>query len=372
MHRLGILSIYDENGIIDASLKWYIQELHSVVDDLIIVSNCTIQKEDYCWLSVQSCKIIQRDNVGYDAAAYKEVLEKLSCPLDYDEIVLSNDTFWGPFIPFCEIFSEMETKSYDFWGLNRRHIPLYDFITSFFLVFHKKTIPAVLDYFRNTISNNLCRDDVLILFEQGISEHLKNLGFGMGSYCDIWAVDLYKEPDYLIKILGSPVMKKRCYEKNYYIEDNCRRALKYIRENSDYDIMLIKNEAKRKYDIQFADDYEWIDERSEVYNRIFYYGAQESELEAYLKKNPEIYLYGNGNTAKDFIKRYSEQVTVRGYIVSDIFNDCMHDEGKNITVLSSVENKNLPIIVALSKANTREVALNLEKFTNVFYLWRWK
>lgn len=372
MNRLGLLSIYDENGIIDNSLKWYIQEFARMVDELLIISNGAICEKDRQWLQQRSCHFFERENKGYDAGAYKEALENFCQPFDYDEIILSNDTFFGPFISFHEIFEKMEKEPYDFWGLNRRHIPLYDFITSFFLVFRRKVIPAVVDYFHEVISTDLCRDDVLVLFEQGISNALKKKGFQMGSYSDLVAVDIYREPDYLMKIMKSPVIKKRCFEEEYYVEENCRRALKYIKENSDYDISLIKETAKRRYGIAFTDDYECIAEQDKDYDRLFYYGAPGKELDAYLSAHPEVYLYGMGMTADDFQKQYGHRTRIKGYIVSDAYYNRVQNDKERVTALSSVKDKNLPLIVTLSKENSREVAPTLQKFTNVFYLWRWR
>lgn len=372
MNKLGLLSIYDRTGTIDNSLKWYIQELERLVDNLLIISNGAICEKDRQWLIQRSCTIIERENRGYDAGAYKEALEYFCNPFDYDEIVLSNDTFFGPFIPLSEIFGRMEKKPYDFWGLNRRHIPLHDFITSFFLVFRKETIPTVVKYFREIIKVDLSRDEVLNLFEQGISNELKKQGFRMGSYSDIVAVDIYKEPDYLIKVMGSPVLKKRCFEDGYYIEANCRRAMKYIKENFDYDISLIKDAAERKYGIKFSDDYELINEESRDYERLFYYGASDDELEMFLEANKEIFLYGMGITADDFQKQYGSKVEIRGYIVSDSFYRQLQNKSEYVMALSSVTDKNLPIVVTLSKENSRNVAPALLNFTNVFFLWRWR
>lgn len=372
MHRLGILSIYDKDGIIDASLRWYIQELYNFVDTLIIVSNGDVKENEYQWLQEHCHRFVVRENKGYDAGAYKEVLES-DCHLgEYDEVILSNDTFFGPFIPLGRIFEEVDDKPYDFWGLNRRHIPLYDFITSFFLVFRHKTIPAVVDYFHEAISDDLSRDDVLILFEQGISNELKRKGFRMGSYSDIVAVDIYREPDYLIKILKSPVMKKRCFEEGYYVKDNCRRALKYIKENLNYDISLIEDTVSHKYGLILGEDYVKLEETDKDYERIFYYGASQKELELYLKSNPEVYLYGMGITASDFRKQYEDKVTVRGYIVSNTFYRDELKGKKNVIALGEVKDMTLPIVVTLSKENSREVAPMLQRFHNVFFLWRWK
>lgn len=369
MKRLGVLSIYEKDGVIDRSIKWYIGELLGVVDDLIVVSNGRIQKDGRRWLSLQPCRVIERANIGYDAGAHKEVLEKYCRPLDYDEILLTNDTFFGPFVPLKEIFSEMEAQPYDLWGLNRK-IPLYDFIMSFFLVFRRSVIPVMVRYFQDVITDDLCRDDVVEVFERGISRKLKREGFRIGSYHGIGIEHLYRNPDYLLKEVKSPIMKKRCFEKDFYVETECRHALKYIREHSSYDISMIKESAARKYGIIFSEDYEYIDENEETFVR--YYGAPFGDLDRWLTKNKSVYLFGTGNNAKDFRKIYGDSVEIRGYLVSDSFYDQTAVKQANLFPVSKVTDTDIPIVVALSKENTRETASLLQRFTNVFYLWRWE
>lgn len=94
---------YDAEGIVDESVVYYIKSLKSVVSRLVVVVIGNIDdkgKEKLDWIADE---ILIRENVGFDAGAYKAVLcspdfmEKIK---QYDEIVLSNDTCFGPFIPY--------------------------------------------------------------------------------------------------------------------------------------------------------------------------------------------------------------------------------------------------------------------------------
>lgn len=372
MKRLCIYVTYDSENIVDDYISYMLQELRAMVDCLVVVCNYRYIAKGIENVEPYADRIIYRENAGFDAGAYQEILRQVNRIDEYDEVILSNDTFFGPFEPLNKIFGKMEAESCDFWGLNRRHIPLHDFIASFFLVFRKKAILLMAEYICSCIPENMSRDDVLCLFEQGISNELKRNGLCMGSYCDIAAVDMYRDPDYLINILGSPVMKKRCFESGYYVEENCRRALRYIDEKTVYDISLIKKAAGRKYGTVFVKNYTNISESRLNDTRGIFYSASESELEAFFEKNPQVYLYGNGGTAKDFQEMYQDKINIRGRIVSDTFvQDCPKSENVMIPI-SQVEDKKIPIIVALTKENSKEVAQSLKEFTNVFYLWRWK
>lgn len=39
---------------------------------------------------------------------------------EYDELILANDSFYGPFEDIRKIFAEMESRDLDFWGLMKR------------------------------------------------------------------------------------------------------------------------------------------------------------------------------------------------------------------------------------------------------------
>ena len=366
MKRRCIYVTYDSDGTVDDYIGHMLKELHSVTDRIVVVCNYESVSKGMENVKPYADMIIYRPNKGYDAGAYKEALEQIEEIESYDEIVFSNDTFFGPFIPLAEIWDRMEKESCDFWGLNRRHVPMYDFTASFFVVFRKPVISAVIRYIRGHRFECMDRDGILKMFEQGISNYLKKEGYRMGTYCDIGAVDMYRDPDYLINIMGSPVMKKRCFERGYYEEENCRRALRYIEQETKYDISLIRKTVERKYGITFDKEYTDINMAKPDDARGMYYGASEEELEEFLRKNQRIYLYGNGNTAKDFERIYGNRVKILGHIVSEGFRE----EGMGIA--SQIEDKNIPVVVALSKENSREVSPQMQEFTNVFYLWKWK
>lgn len=366
MKRLCVYVTYDCENVVDEYIGYMLKELHEVTDRIVAVCNY-----DHISRGIENIQpyvdaILYRENNGFDGGAYKAALEQIVGIESYDEIILSNDTFFGPFLPLIEIFQRMEEKPCDFWGLNRRHIPMYDFTASFFIVFRKPVISAAVGYIRDNIHNDMSRDDILKLFEQGISNMLKKEGFRMETYCDIAAVDMYRDPDYLINVLGSPIMKKRCFEQGYYVKENCRRALRYIDKETKYDIGLIKKAVKRRYGIVFDENYTDISMLKPDDARGIYYSAPEEELEEFLTENQSVYLYGSGQTAKDFERLYGNRVNILGHIVSEGFAE------DGVKVISRIEDKSIPIVIALSKENSKEVSTKMEEFANVFYLWRWK
>ena len=140
MERLGIVSFYDGEGVVDGSVEYYIKSLCDVVSEIIVVVNGNISNIGQIQLDHIADECIIRQNTGFDAGAYKEVLcrqnfvQKMK---EYDEIVLCNDTCFGPFKSFSGIFAEMEHKKVDFWGLDFVENKVADYLQSYFLVFSK-------------------------------------------------------------------------------------------------------------------------------------------------------------------------------------------------------------------------------------------
>ena len=117
--RLGIYIFYDKDNIIDDYVIYMLKDLNKAVDNIIFVSNSKISKEEEKKLNGLNIEINIRENIGLDAGAFKYVYDKYKREYlcQYDEVLLLNDTFYGPFKPFKEIINEMNDKDIDFWGL---------------------------------------------------------------------------------------------------------------------------------------------------------------------------------------------------------------------------------------------------------------
>lgn len=180
IRRCAILVLYDSQGIYDDYIVYLIKELQTVSERLITVCNGGVSDDSLTKLKSVTDEIIIRDNEGFDAGAYRHVLlDYLEGGelLQYDEIILCNDTFFGPFQSFVSIFAEMDKKECDFGGIDyieRGFFP--SFIGSYFLVFRCQVIKsgALIDFFRNQIP--VCFEtlsDVILGFEKGIFTYLK-------------------------------------------------------------------------------------------------------------------------------------------------------------------------------------------------------
>ena len=120
LNRIAIFSFYDSEGIVYDYVEYYLNELKKNVARLVIVINGKILENEKKRLCVFTNEIIVRKNIGYDAGAYKECIMNyigIGNMSKYDELVLCNDTCFGPFVGFDKIFKKMQNTLCDFWGM---------------------------------------------------------------------------------------------------------------------------------------------------------------------------------------------------------------------------------------------------------------
>ena len=118
---LAIVSVYDSDGIIEDYLIFYLSSLRAVTNRLIVAVNGKLTGEGREKILSIADEIYRHPNTGFDFGAYKDVLENYLKPGDldqYQELILCNDTCYGPFVPFTQIFTQMEEKDAEFWSIN--------------------------------------------------------------------------------------------------------------------------------------------------------------------------------------------------------------------------------------------------------------
>lgn len=102
MKRLGIYLVYDNENIINPYIEYMLKELKTCLSHPVVV--CNMGKVDHGKeiLEQYGDEIFFRDNIGFDAGGFKDALcsflgwEKV---LQYEELVLVNDSMYGPFCP---------------------------------------------------------------------------------------------------------------------------------------------------------------------------------------------------------------------------------------------------------------------------------
>ena len=364
--RLTIFSFYDEDGVVYPYISYLLKELKLISTRLIIVVNGILSDEGKNIFESFTSEILLRQNKGFDCGAYKYVLcrylpyETLQ---NFNELILCNDTFFGPFYSMTDIFEKI--SKCDFWGLN--YVKGYPFtcLQSYFYVFGEKIIKdgELLRFFENYIDEN--EEDIKEIygtFEDGISCYLNSKGYEWNSFVYGGNWDIYRSGDIAIEKCGVPILKKKFF-KRCKNPANLYHALDIIRKMGYYPVELIINTIRQKYDVEIFND---VNGQPDEFK--FPISDIENTMDDFLNKHDSIYIYGTGIFAReifhDFLKNNSK---LKGFIISEKsdeeilyglpimrFNEYYSDKA---------------VIVGMNVENTRDVVLRFGKRSNWLYLW---
>lgn len=372
MKRLGIVSIYDSEGIIYEYLLYYIESLNEILDKMIVIVNGYLEKKEIKKLEKFTREIYVRDNIGFDAGAYKYLLKHIIPLLEmkkYDEMILTNDTCFGPFIPFIDIFEKMERENLDFWGMNYIDNNIFQYIQSNFLVFKQNVFCDVYNYFLSEIDDKAkTKHQVCMQFERGLFRFLHEKGYSHGVYASKNTFDCYASPDYLIEECKYPFLKKRAFE--IYWEDykhNLIHAMALIAKLYTYDLDLIVGYLKYKnreiLDIRMDEN-----KTKEIHYDVA--DITQKDISNLCNKYNNIYIYGGGFWGQDIYAYYKNVLrNFKGFIVSDKHYSQQSILGEAVYKFSQVKATDIGIIVGVSRDTSREVKACLGSHSNILYLW---
>lgn len=262
MKRAVVFAHYDKDELVDDYVIYYLKSLKETAQNIIFVSCGNLSDVEKSKLDGIASHIIAEHHEEYDFGSYKRgflYLKENNLIENIDELVLANDSCFGPFYPFTEIFTEMEKKDCDFWGITKnnfgyRKVPNHFFvrrphIQSYFIVLKNNTFKS--DDFTNFMKsikpeNSKCV--VVSNYEIGLSEMLVEMGFRYDVYIDAYErinnMTIYKWRQLILKY-KMPFMKcslPRLVNKNLTTIEGYQEIIKQV---SDYPVELIENNVKR-------------------------------------------------------------------------------------------------------------------------------
>lgn len=271
--RLAIYFFYDKNGVVDKYVPYFLDDLKKNVSDIYIVCNGKLNDKGREILKTYGeCHV--RENKGFDVWAYKSALEHYGRQqlVQYDEIILLNNTIMGPVYPFSETFAKMDGQDLDFWGLTEYFkIPydpfgyspygyLPDHIQSHWIACRRTLVESkdFWEYWENMpeIEN----------YEQAVGKHesiftktFADKGFKWGISVDMEDLRKYSGyplmmcPQRLISERRCPIFKKRSFFHLHadYLNNTTGEAasmlFEYLRDETDYDVDFIWETLLRNY-----------------------------------------------------------------------------------------------------------------------------
>lgn len=278
-NRLGVFAFGDAQGIVDEYVLYLLEDMAKVLSDLVIVSYTKLTDEGYRKFEKYSNRIICVNDAECDVAACgKAIMEHITLDglTQYDELVLFNDSFYGPIWSFTQVVEEMEQKNVDFWGItlcderlevliNQREVYKTKYIQRYFMVFNKQLVASdtFSEGWKLVLSKETAQEQI-DQYEEYFTEKLEAAGYQWDTYIHLDELKSKKEnmvsydehmPDYMLIEKKSPVLLKEIFAESYEERINyaggeaLARCMQYIENQTTYDSDMIWNNLLRLYNV---------------------------------------------------------------------------------------------------------------------------
>ncbi len=176
MKRLTLFAHYDAESKVKDYVLHYLSCIRLISDHLVFISTSALSAEEQARVGKICDEVILKENVGFDFGMWQMGLHQVTLD-DYDELLLTNSSVFGPLRPLEPYFDQMDRLNCDYWGMTEsREIRTH--IQSYFLVLKRNVLES--DAFRSFFSGILpFRDKFQTIrsYEVGLSVLLEEAGF---------------------------------------------------------------------------------------------------------------------------------------------------------------------------------------------------
>lgn len=267
--RVTIYATYNPKGIVDDYIIYFAKKLRQVSDKIIVVSNNKYKKDEKEKIaSIVDC-VYERDNAGYDVGALAYGINRLINENELeltDELILLNDSIFGPIYDLDGMFEEMEKKNpkVDFWGITKRGISKFDggdtvypeHLQTYFYVIRNKMLHSAdfAEYWGNIVEKVTDFRSAILNYEFAFTKYFEDRGYLSGCYCDC-SEYITENPDMnlspyhyemfdLVSNKKCPFIKRKLFtgdfvENTYSDTLDLKRTMEYVENHTEYDVEVI-------------------------------------------------------------------------------------------------------------------------------------
>ena len=199
--RIALFAHYDQDGIIDDYVIYYLNGLQKVAQRILFASNCKLQDGEAAKLEGIAELVFAERHDEYDFGSWKRCFEYINYDLTgWDEVIVANDSCYAPITPLEDLFEKMEKVECDFWspsavisGKGSDHLSAY------FVTFKCVTgMQAALYEFFSNVTHKPDYLDRVELFERGLSKFLRAKGYTGAAYVSRPYIIVVKKEDMLL------------------------------------------------------------------------------------------------------------------------------------------------------------------------------
>lgn len=187
--RLIVYVVWDKRGDVESYIPYALSALREHSTRIVVVVNGELSEQGRVALAPVCDEIVVRENIGFDIWGHKAGLDHVGDAIsDFDEVVLTNDTWFGPVRPYGPVLERLGNTAVHFWGMtdHAREEPnpftgegvLHYHLQSFWIAVRRemflteawrqywRDLPAMPDYY-----------DAVLKHETVFTEHFATQGF---------------------------------------------------------------------------------------------------------------------------------------------------------------------------------------------------
>jgi len=179
MRRVAVFAHYDPQNSIKRYILRHLTALREVCDEIHFASTAQLAPEELAKVDglVASRRVCE--NAGYDFGMWAETIRTLDLR-DWDELVLTNSSVYGPLTSLAQTFQGMEGTACDFWGMTD-NLEIEYHIQSFFLVFRNSVLRSgQVEAFFASVLPYRHKWQVIRSYELGLTHFMLDQGFVPG------------------------------------------------------------------------------------------------------------------------------------------------------------------------------------------------
>lgn len=184
MNRILLYIHYNKSDELSGHVLYQLEQIRPLFSRVIFISNSHLDQNHIEKLKMIGIfEIIQRENIGFDFAAWRDGMEYVGFDhlKKYDSVTLMNDTCIGPLWSLEPYFRSFESAiDCDFWGMTNFKKTKYfrEHVQSYFVSYSREVVSSKVfkSFWMNVKSYDNVRQ-VIDNYETKFTSELKRTGF---------------------------------------------------------------------------------------------------------------------------------------------------------------------------------------------------
>lgn len=249
MRRICLFAGYDKEHKIHDYVVYMIKKL-SKISDVYYMADCALPPDELFKIAPYTQMFYTREHTLKDFGSWHYLINRLGWDKirQYDELILCNDSVYGPLFDLPAIFKQMETRGFDFWSMTADYTHNYH-LHRYFMVFNQSIINhrTFQDFWKSVPMSYSVKN-----CELELTPLLINQGFVCNSYIRNYKQkNILQSPQKILREVYPPFIKTKSFTSENAYTAGSGLELRYkIRTKTDYDTALINRHLLQSHSPQ--------------------------------------------------------------------------------------------------------------------------